>query len=405
MGRRWQALGFVVVLGCGGTTSPDGQASPSGPVELSPGPAIPDAGASGRPLGLNDVTILVPPPATASDALLRGSDVTKDGTPLVPRDLFERLALEPMPDFPAPGGPISADVYDALVVTAVRFDLCDRNLPGACAAGADGRIRLVLQQYDGAGGFVDVGFHAFYSVPAAELPALVNEARELAALQNEPVTSPLKVSPALAAGKADYRDMLRSILERRAGSSVLVRLTMNAQPALASQIRWVMRGVEKKDGAFVPAVIPGMTETTQEVITSGKDGFESKPLADTPAGILQALDDQKFAAATDARKRELLAVLVSADNPDATAPDTIACIGCHTATPVLKARTQAMGVDPATIPGRYTSTRDLSVGGKLLERRVIRALGWLQKDPIISQRVVNDSAQVLTEIEARFPPQ
>jgi hypothetical protein len=33
----------------------------------------------------------------------------------------------------------------------------------------------------------------------------------------------------------------------------------------------------------------------------------------------------------------------------------------------------------------------------------LRALGYLRQLPMISQRVVNDTAQTLTEIEQRFP--
>ncbi|HEX7839076.1 MAG TPA: hypothetical protein VF469_16475 [Kofleriaceae bacterium] len=35
--------------------------------------------------------------------------------------------------------------------------------------------------------------------------------------------------------------------------------------------------------------------------------------------------------------------------------------------------------------------------------RVVRAFGWAGNAPAISRRVVNDTAEVLSEIEARFP--
>lgn len=35
--------------------------------------------------------------------------------------------------------------------------------------------------------------------------------------------------------------------------------------------------------------------------------------------------------------------------------------------------------------------------------RVVRAFGWAGNAPAISQRVANDTAAVLMEIEARFP--
>ena len=62
-------------------------------------------------------------------------------------------------------------------------------------------------------------------------------------------------------------------------------------------------------------------------------------------------------------------------------------------------------IDPLTLPGRYTSKFDLSVAGgqSAQTTSTLRALGYLNRQLMISQRVANDSAQTLTEIEARFP--
>jgi hypothetical protein len=122
-----------------------------------------------------------------------------------------------------------------------------------------------------------------------------------------------------------------------------------------------------------------------------------------PKGIADAFDDARFAAATDARKRELLEILASVDNPNLNAPDTVSCITCHGATAVTQRRLESANADATSIAGRYTSTYDMSVGGRLRERNVNRALGWLGRDAMISQRVVNDTAQLLVELESRFP--
>ena len=80
-------------------------------------------------------------------------------------------------------------------------------------------------------------------------------------------------------------------------------------------------------------------------------------------------------------------------------------IGCHVSTVVMSARAATTAIDPLALPGRYTSTFDLSTtGGKSADTpRTLRALGYLARQPMISQRVVNDTAQTLTEIEQRFP--
>ena len=66
---------------------------------------------------------------------------------------------------------------------------------------------------------------------------------------------------------------------------------------------------------------------------------------------------------------------------------------------------QSASIDPLTLPGRYTSKFDLSTaGGASTTRSVTRALGYIEMTPLISQRVVNETAQALSEIEQRYPP-
>ncbi len=379
--------------------SSDSDAAFSGPDVVSeppfdPGPFV--------DLGPNDVTILVPVPEAAGSALLSGTDLMDDGTPLVPRALFDRLVNEPAPG--STQNPIVlAETYDRLSVVAVRFDLCDRKLPGTCSSNEDAALRLVLQPFADGRGFDDVGFHAFYSVALAEVPALVKDLRELARLQGVPTSAPLQVSPALAAANAPYRDVLRAMLRRWTGESKLLRLTMNAQPVAFAQVRWVLRGVEKNRGTFVNVAIPGIVASTEEMITAGRTGFEGRPVSNTPPGLAEALDDAKFAAASETRKRELIGVLMTAENPALSGTSTVSCIACHASTHVMHARLTSTGIAPDSIQGRYTSPYDLSVTGKLYDRHASRALGWLGRDALISERVVNDTAQVLVELKARFP--
>jgi hypothetical protein len=67
-------------------------------------------------------------------------------------------------------------------------------------------------------------------------------------------------------------------------------------------------------------------------------------------------------------------------------------------------RAATTGVNPAALAGRYTSPYDLTVDTiAARDPRVLRALGWAASLPAISQRVANDTAQVLDEVERRFP--
>ena len=397
------------MTGTGGASDPGGASGgPGGGVSVDAGadatdaPVTPDASA-GPPLGMNDVTILAPLPSTsATPVLLQGADLAGDGTPLVPRALFDRLVVDGTSGKPLP---TLETAYERLHLIAVRFDLCDRHLPGPCPSEEDGRLRLVFQPLSSTARADDVGFHAFYSVRNDELAGAVAELRELARGASAP-GGPLRTSPALTgANPAAYAEKVRAFVRRYGGTARLVRLTINAQDMKSAAFRWVLRGVEKKDGAFIDMPIVGGSEVTETVFTSGSASFDVQPTTDTPPGLLGAIVYSRFNAADIDTQRASLAVLTAVDNPLTHTAETVPCVACHVSTLVLQTRAASRAIDPQTLPGRYTSTFDLSTsGGKAGETQtVIRALGYRNDVTLISQRVVNETAQVLAEIEARFP--
>ena len=143
------SAGTTGSAGAGGTTGVGG--GPGG--SNSDGGTNPDEGGADRrpdpgdagpfyPLDMNDVTILAPlPPSGATPVLLRGTDLADDGTALVPRALFDRLVEKNE----VAGPVLTPATYGRLQLVAVRFDLCDRHLPGVCAEAEDAQMRLVFQ--------------------------------------------------------------------------------------------------------------------------------------------------------------------------------------------------------------------------------------------------------------------
>jgi hypothetical protein len=395
------AVGVGGAAGGQGGASSDGGANPAdGGVDGRPNPR--DAGPY-QPLDMNDVTILAPlPQSGAAPVLLRGTDLADDGTPLIPRALFDRVARPPEGGGSSPI--LGSSTFDRIQLVAVRFDLCDRPLPGACPEADDARMRLVFQPIFSDGTAQDAGFHAFYAIRNGEIDGAVAALRDLAAIA-PPQTGALRVSPALsAANPAPYATKLRAFVRRYGGETRIVRLTTNAQPEVFAQVRWEFRGVEKKGDAFVDIPIFGSTAISESVILAGGPGFDVTPIADTPPGLRAAITKNMFDAADSTKKRELLAALAAIDHPLTHTAETVPCIGCHASTLVMNARAQSSSIDPLALPGRYTSTFDLSIaGGKAGEMSAIRAFGYLGKQAMISQRVVNDTAQTLTEIEQRYP--
>jgi hypothetical protein len=64
------------------------------------------------------------------------------------------------------------------------------------------------------------------------------------------------------------------------------------------------------------------------------------------------------------------------------------------------------GVDPTSLATRFSApiTMDLTPTGiATTDERSLRGFGWFENQPAISQRVVNETALLLGEIDQRFP--
>ena len=61
--------------------------------------------------------------------------------------------------------------------------------------------------------------------------------------------------------------------------------------------------------------------------------------------------------------------------------------------------------DPTTIATTYQSSHNISIPSDQIDddNPAIRAFGWIRTFPAISQRVANDTAHTLSEIDERFP--
>ena len=420
MSLRKAGLAALCLVGCNTLPVPDGGSHDSGAATGMDAGALPDAGMApdgGTPadgggdgdggvtqtLGMNDVTVLVP--IDAGTVLFKATDLATDGTPLIPANLFSQVTFDT--DLQASD---IGETLDQFQITAVRFDACDRVVPGPCAAGADGRLRLVLQPLTGAlfsAGAGDMGLHAFYVIQAVEMPAVVAALRQLATLQGAPLNSPLQVSPALSANPSGaYATQLRQLIADHAGTNHLMRLTFFGQPEISQAIEWAARGVELQGSTFAAISISGIDAGTQRFVLGGGTTYMPTPVADIPTGFVTAISDNAFAAATPSQQADVFQALAAIENPLSNTPATVQCMGCHTSTLLTAAHAQDAGINPLTVPGRYTSSQNLSTaaGQSTQSPLFVRGLGWRGMSPLISQRAANETAQALTELEARYPP-
>jgi len=349
-------------------------------------------------LGMNDVTILLPLPEDVAEPVVAlGSESAGDGSPFVPRALFDRLGEG------GSAGILSPEAYERLHLVAVRFDLCDHNEPGPCVSpggqSKEGSLRLVFQPIRENLAAEDVGFHAFYSIPEAEIPDALHDLVELGSLRSGP-DEPLTISAPLSEGNAEYREKLRAFVSAHGGETNLVRLSMNAQPVIFASVTWLFREVERQGTTFEDMTIEGTSETTQQVTLAGEGFFQVSPVSDAPQGLALALDLLAFENASEEERTMALEALVAIDNPLTSAPDNVACVGCHTSSVALAMRSADMGVDSQTLSGRFTTSFDVSIdaGESATTDRTLRALGYVGTTPLISQRVAHDTALLLEDL-------
>jgi hypothetical protein len=366
----------VAFVACGGSRRDSGVQADS---------TSPRAGA----LGLNDVSILLRLPDDVATPTLLG--MSEGGTDLVPRMLFAQLVA-------APGDVLN--MFEEFQLVAIRFDLCDRQLAGACPAGSEGRLRLVFQPLSSPPTMApDVALHAFYPIPADQMADVVGELRALAALRAIDPNAPLSVAPALT---LEYAARLRALLVRYAAADRLLRLTLLALKAPSQALNWAFRGMELQGGTFAAIPIADVAATEQvATLVSDDPSYDVSPVADQPTGFAMALSSSAFDGADPTTQLQALGALAAVQNPQLYTAQNAQCVACHVATYLTQHRAQVAGVDPATLPDWYRSSSDLWVAPRT--ERTLRGFGWLGSTPAISQRVANDSAEVLAEIAVQFP--
>ena len=395
---RWYGVGvrrtlLLLAAACAGTPGVERAAPGSRPESTV-------SGAQPRGLGMNDVSILLPLPRDPQLPVLASAA----SSALIDPAWFDALVTARHDIAPRTGDPVALDDFQ---VVAIRFDLCDRSVIGACPAGVPGRLRLVLQPLYRVAGEVfahDVALHAFYPIPAGDLAAVIAELRAMAQRQPGPPGAPLAVSP--AAGDAVYLARLYQLVVRYARSASLERLTVIGQVAGSAAFAWRFRGLDRSGDGFAAMAIPSIDAAEQSMQVAGGDTiYLADRLADQPSGFALATNGARFAAAPPGDRVAALEALAAIQNPALHDTNDTQCIACHVASFLTARRAATSGIDLASLAGRFTSARNLVTQSiAATDPRVVRAFGWVAKFPAISQRVANDTAQVLSEIEARFPP-
>lgn len=199
---------------------------------------------------------------------------------------------------------------------------------------------------------------------------------------------------------------MRALLARHAGSERLIRLALMGHDEDNPDPRVVFRALELHDGQMVDLPIATLGALQQDAVLADTDpSYVVTPVADIPQGLALTLSSGAFNTATPTDQRAALDALVATQNPMVHINATAQCITCHVSTYLEVHRGRVAGIDIFALPSRFTSQRDVGVGQGTAETdaQSLHAFSWIGDRVSISQRISNETAVVLDEIEARFP--
>jgi hypothetical protein len=371
-------------------------------------------------LQMNDLSVMLPLPKTQVelDAMMLPTSPAVGGT-LLPKAMFDQAQ-------------IGLD-FDSLHAVAFRFDPCFGQLGAITDSGAcQNQLRIVWQplfvsMVDGTTtttSAADSGVHAFYSITRDQLIAAVDEM--VAARQADGIDydlGPLAPHPTITSEglNGPLAQKLFQIVEKYAGGSELVRVTtfqieafdltgVGNAPIVGAGEFWGFQSFDVKNGAIQPRNIPTLPtgSANNMSLSAGVNPLEANGSpATTSVDSIATLESMTKATAATTADRELeLGAALRIENPHTNSPDTIDCASCHLAQPARTMVAEQLGLSEIGdanrfVPDSSIPQADLAQTTMLDTNGIlnIHAFSYRDINPMINQRVINETAANLTYIK------
>ncbi len=316
--------------------------------------------------------------------------------------------------------------YASLHAVAFRFDPCFGQLGAITDDGAcKNQLRVVFQPmvFDTTTNQAiaqDAAVHAFYSLTREQLLDAVNEiaaARKADAGDRD--LGPLAVHPMIAhegrsgtLGKA-----FDQVITKYASEANLVRFTEfeiefvenGGSGIVGSGEFWQFFSFLVDHGTVSPNPIPTLSQSQNgmslEATTNPLDASGSP--ATTSSDNLAMLESfMQASQATAADREHAFGAALRVLNPQDNSPDTIDCASCHLAHPAVELVGEQLGMTPTASAGAFVPSAaipaiDLSETTSLVGSDGvlnIHAFSYRNQDPMINQRVINETAANLVYV-------
>lgn len=350
---------------------------------------------------LNDVSYLMPiPKVVGSDGLL-GIAAAGHGGALITDKVANSLPILAF-------GMDRDQQSEALRVIGVRIDPC---FPLPTPQSCQRQIRLVWQPLETTRlkvvRTVDAALHTFYVLDDSEFTSLLADLEAWKKQFNVKTQGlSLQVHPAWAQ-EGDQSPSLAAfneIVKKYAGAKNMTRLTLMVLRGAGDM--WAFAGFDMQDGELKNAMVPRLTRGSQTFINQAipRDHFAGSGILPAPQGedtinSLAFESERLMTAETEETIRREARAIYRIENPKVFSPENMDCVSCHVAQPakhwILNKRPE-INIEQIWSADIYRNARyDLTnITPTIWDTRRIRAFGYFGDGPAISQRVINESADV-----------
>lgn len=354
---------------------------------------------------LNDVSYLMPlPNKLGSDSLLSIKTSARGG-PLLSESLIARMPVLTV-------GMTREQSMAALRVVAVRIDPC---FPLPTPQSCQKQIRLVWQPLEierrNQVRTVDAALHSFYVLTDSEFESLlqdINAWKKTYAVKT--ALLPLQIHPAWAHEGDNSKALgdFQKIITHYAGLQNISRVTIMVLRGAGDM--WAFAGFDRHEGIFDMTPVPRLNGKLSQAFINlavPSDHFTGGGILPAPVGrdtfnTVTNESDQLDEKSEDVIRQEIKAAY-RVENPKNFNPENMDCASCHVAQPAIQwalSKKSHLKLDQLWGHEIYKNLKyDLAnLTPDVWNTQVIRGFGYFGRNIAISQRVINESAEVADQL-------
>lgn len=353
---------------------------------------------------LNDVSYLMPlPQKIGADSLLSLKSSARGGTLLTEAMVNRMPVLSPQLT--------RQDAVASLRVMAVRIDPC---FPLPTPQSCQKQIRLVWQPLEldrrNQVKTIDAALHSFYVLDDAEFATLLKDLEEWKktyAIKTDFL--PLQTHPAWAVEGDSSKALadFHKIITRLAGLENLSRVTVMVLRGAGDM--WAFAGFDMRQGNLELIRIPRVDRMSQAFINLAvpSDHFTGGGILPQPTGVdtLSTITNESEHLDTNSEEtiRKEIKAAYRIENPKNHTPENMDCVSCHVAQPAIHwalNKQRHLKLDQLWNSEIYKNPKyDLAnLSPDIWNTQIIRGFGYFGRNMAISQRVINESAEVADQL-------